>query len=60
MVNQPNQTTPRNDGFEQAAVSTRPSVKTAGEAWVRAVAESAIPERAWTISRIEASLGSIA
>lgn len=52
--------TPRNDGTEQAEFSTQTAVKTAGQAWVKAAQDSAISNRAWTISRIDTSLGSIA
>ena len=43
---------------EQAEISTQSHVADAG--WVKAVAESAIPNRMWTLSRIDAALGSIA
>lgn len=56
MAQDQNQTTARNDGDKQVEVSNM----TNGEAWVKAVAESAIPERLWTLSRIDSSLGSIA
>lgn len=52
--------TPRNDGTEQAEISTNSSVRTAGQAWVNAAADSVVANRAWTISRIDSTLGSIA
>lgn len=60
MTSEPQNKTALNEGHEQAVTPPNPTVTKAGETWVKAVAASAIPERAWTLSRIDASLGSIA
>ncbi|MFK7939414.1 MAG: hypothetical protein AB8B82_08550 [Roseovarius sp.] len=49
-----------NVGSEQVVHPKPTQTATAGAAWIKAAADNAVADRAWTISRIDSALGSIA